>query len=205
MGPSLVGCGDAEPRLSGVLLAGGASRRMGCDKAWVVVHGEPLAFRALRALDAVAEDVVVASGDGHRLAALGRPQVGDIDEGAGPLAGVAAGLASARHDLVAVLAVDLPHAEPAVLRRLATTWRGEAAVVPLAHGHAEVLHAVWSRGAHDRLRARLAAGQLGVRDAARGLGARLAGPAVWGDVDPGAAFAYNVNHPGDLQAVQIPR
>lgn len=185
--------------LSGVLLAGGASRRMGRDKAWVQLGGEALAVRGLRVLDDVCDDVVVASGDGCRLGALGRTQVADAGEGRGPLAGIVAGLAAARHDLVAVLAVDLPGADAAVLRRLADVWRGEAAVVPCVRGRLEVLHGVWARAACGALRERLAGGQPAVVAAARALGVRAAGREVWGDLDADGAFAGNVNHPEDLR------
>lgn len=194
--------GASQVPLSGVLLAGGASRRMGRDKAWVELAGEPLAVRVLRVLDEVCDDVVVASGDGRRLAALGRTQVRDAGEGPGPLAGLVAGLDAARHDLVAVLAVDLPNAHAGVLRRLAQVWRGEAAVVPDVDGRLQVLHAVWTRAASTPLRARLASGETAVTAAAQALEVRTAGPDVWGDLAADGGFAANVNSPADLRSWQ---
>lgn len=173
---------------------------MGRDKAWLALGGEPLAVRVLRVLDEVCDDVVVASGDGRRLAALGRPEVCDVDEGSGPLAGLVAGLEAARHELVAVLAVDLPNAHAGVLRRLAQAWRGEAAVVPDVNGRLEVLHAVWTRAARTPLRARLATGEAAVTAAARALEARTAGPDVWGDLAAEGGFAANLNSPADLRS-----
>lgn len=195
-----LGSGEGHAPLSGVLLAGGTSRRMGRDKAWLELGGEPLAVRVLRVLDEVCDDVVVASGDGRRLGALGRLQVCDVDEGTGPLAGLVAGLEAARHELVAVLAVDLPDAHPGVLRRLAWLWRGEPAVVPVVDGRLEVLHAVWTRSAGTRLRARLATGDSAVSAAARALAARGAGPDVWADLDAAGRFAANLNSPADLNS-----
>lgn len=201
MGRERSDAGASQVPLSGVLLAGGASRRMGRDKAWVELAGEPLAVRVLRVLDEICDDVVVASGDGRRLAALGRTQVPDAGEGPGPLAGLVAGLEAARHDLVAVLAVDLPNAKAGVLGRLAQVWRGEAAVVPDVDGRLQVLHAVWTRAASTPLRARLASGETAVTAAARALDVRTAGPDVWGDLAEGG-FAANVNSPADLRSWQ---
>ena len=80
--------------MSGVVLAGGASRRMGRDKALMELDGEPLVARAVRLLSGVCSDVAVASGDGRRLdgAGLGVRQVADVVPDAGPVAGIAAGL-----------------------------------------------------------------------------------------------------------------
>lgn len=184
--------------LSGILLAGGRGRRMGRDKALLEIEGEPLALRALRVLEDACDDVVVASGDGRRLAALGRRQVADPMPGAGPLAGLVAGLEAARHDLAAVLAVDLVAADAGVLRALARAWEGEAAVVPVVDGRAQPLHAVWARAAAPALRRRLETGERSVTGAVTALAARLAGPEVWGAADPQGRFATNVNAPADL-------
>src|SRR2546430_13569094 len=106
--------------MSGVVLAGGSSRRMGRDKALMTLGGEPLVVRAVRLLSGVCSDVAVASGDGRRLdgAGLGVRQVADVVPDAGPVAGIAAGLEAARHALVAVVAVDMPDANPALLALL---------------------------------------------------------------------------------------
>ncbi|HWD09331.1 MAG TPA: molybdenum cofactor guanylyltransferase, partial [Actinomycetota bacterium] len=110
--------------LSGVILAGGGSRRMGRDKAVLVYEGEPLVVRVARRLASVCDDVVVASGDGARLGDLGPglAQVADALAGAGPLAGIVAGLEAARQALVAVVAVDMPDLDTALLSDLASRW-----------------------------------------------------------------------------------
>jgi molybdenum cofactor guanylyltransferase len=150
----------------------------------------------------VCREVLVASGDGRRLGALGLPQVADPVPGAGPLAGILAGLEVAAHPLVAVVAVDLPAANGAVLLALARAWHGESAVVPEVGGRLQPLHAVWARSAAPALRRRLEAGERGVIAAAVALGARVAGPEVWGPHDPAGAFARNVNRPEDLRGVR---
>jgi molybdopterin-guanine dinucleotide biosynthesis protein A len=185
--------------MSGLVLAGGASRRMGTDKAQLVVGTEPLVVRAVRTLAQVCTDVVVASGDGHRLDHLGLRQVADAIPGAGPLCGIAAGLEGAHHERVAVLAVDMPWASPGVLRLLAALWDGEAAVVPVVGGRWEPLHAVWARSAAPRLTERLEAGDRSVRGALTALGVRLAGEDEWRAVEPAATFAANLNTPDDVQ------
>jgi molybdenum cofactor guanylyltransferase len=188
--------------MSGLVLAGGASRRMGRDKAQIVLGGELLVMRAVRTLAQVCADVVVASGDGHRLDHLGLPQVADVIPDAGPLGGIAAGLEAARHDLVAVVAVDMPGASSAVLALLAGLWQGEAAVVPVVQGRWEPLHAVWARSAAARIVACLQAGD---RKVVRVLATLLTSPGVrlvdegeWSAAGPTGAFAANLNVPLDL-------
>ena len=144
--------------MSGVVLAGGASRRMGTDKALLRIGDETLVERAARHLaEAGAGPVLVATGTAGRLGPdvlpAGALEVddGDLHRGAGPLAGL---LAATRHPatapVLAVLAVDLPDASPTLLRWLRTRWRPEhdTALVPLdPTGRPQPLHALYARDA----------------------------------------------------------
>ncbi|MDP8977916.1 MAG: molybdenum cofactor guanylyltransferase, partial [Actinomycetota bacterium] len=128
--------------MTGLVLAGGDSTRMGRDKALLRLGGRTLVERAVAVLADCCDPVLVASGDGRRLPGPGVEQVADRS-GAGPLAGILGGLERSPHPLVAVVAVDMPYASAAVLRALAAQWRGEPAVVPSVAGRLEPLHAVW--------------------------------------------------------------
>jgi molybdenum cofactor guanylyltransferase len=190
----------ATPTLTGLLLAGGGSTRMGTDKALVVIDGRRLAEQVAEVLTSCCSTVLVASGDGRRLDWLGLPQVADVQPDAGPLAGIAAGLEAATTPLVAVLAVDLPDASAEVLRALAGAWSGEPCVVPEVAGHMHPLHAVWASGAAPPIRAHLGAGHRSVQGAVRQLGGRVVGSEVWSAADPDGRFARNVNRPEDLRS-----
>ena len=74
---------------AGAVVCGGASRRMGRDKALVAVDGVAMAERVARALEAAGcADVRFVGGDAPALAALGRPVLPDAYPGAGPLGAV---------------------------------------------------------------------------------------------------------------------
>ncbi|MGH8908406.1 MAG: molybdenum cofactor guanylyltransferase [Egibacteraceae bacterium] len=224
------------PLLTGLVLAGGRSRRMGTDKALLPYRGERLVDRAVRILRTCCAEVLVApgellvasadgapaasgegalvapgegapaacgvpatsghalvaSGEGARLGGLDALQVADAVPGAGPLGGLVAGLEAAAYDLVAVLAVDMPYADPTVLQRLAAQWGGEAAVIPRTGGRLQPLHAVWARAAAPDLRALLTEGERSVTAAAERLGALVVDADAWGP------FAFNMNRPEDL-------
>src|SRR5438093_7464181 len=105
--------------VAGLLLTGGASRRMGRDKALIEVGGQRLVDRAAAALKAVADPVLEV---GPGWSAL--PSVREDPPGSGPLAAVAAGAGALRaaghHGPVIVLAVDMPFVTVDLLRLLAT-------------------------------------------------------------------------------------
>ncbi|HEX9887939.1 MAG TPA: molybdenum cofactor guanylyltransferase, partial [Nitriliruptorales bacterium] len=125
--------------LTGVVLAGGHSRRMGVDKAGLTLGDQTLLERAVSCLRAICDEVLVASGDGRRLAGPWR-QVADVQADAGPLGGLVAALEAARTPLVAALAVDALSPSQELLMFLAQRWDGRSwAVVPRAAGRLEPL------------------------------------------------------------------
>lgn len=189
----------SREELTGLLLAGGASTRMGTDKAALAVDGIPLARRAAAVLTETCAHVLVASGDGRRLDWLGFPQVEDIEPGAGPLAGLVAGLETTPTPYAAVLAVDMPDASGAVLRLLAERIGEHQAAVPRTQHGQEPLHAVYAASAARPLRAAFEAGERSVVRALASLDVVEVQPGEWAPADPSGRFARNVNRPGDLR------
>ena len=97
--------------ITGLLLAGGAGRRMQQqDKGWVEYHGRPLLHHSLRPLKRHAREILIsANRNQERYGALGYPVLADAESGfPGPLHGLLAGLAAAQQDWLAFLPVDAP-------------------------------------------------------------------------------------------------
>ena len=149
----------------GAVLAGGASTRMGSDKALIEVDGVAMVSIAVAALrDAGAADVVVVGGDQEAIEALGHRWVPDLHPGEGPLGGVITALTAASAEVVAVLACDhIAAAAPAVRTVVGALGEGDVAV-PVVEGRSQTLHAAWRRSALPRLEAVFADGGRAVRD-----------------------------------------
>src|SRR5262245_16634368 len=104
--------------LTGLVLCGGKSRRMGSDKAALAVGGGTLIEHAVAVLSGIAGETLLACGPSERYAELGLPRVLDRRPDSGPLAGLEAGLARARTRWIAALACDMPRADPRVILAL---------------------------------------------------------------------------------------
>lgn len=147
--------------LTGLVLCGGASRRMGTDKATLELQGRTLLQRAVDRLDGVCAEVVLAAGPEPRYADLQREQVVDRYRDAGPLAGLEAGLDRTRTPWMAALACDMPQAEPELFERMlerAAQDRLDACLFESRSGP-EPLCGVYSRSCLTSVRAALDAGQ----------------------------------------------
>ena len=126
-----------------VVLAGGQSRRMGRDKATLPAGTVTLVERIINNLSASADEVILASGSAA-LRLRGARTVADHFVGAGPLAGIHAGLTASAFDFAWVVACDYPDVQPAVGVRLRSETTGIDAVVPRVGGLAQGLCAVYS-------------------------------------------------------------
>ena len=96
------------------VLAGGRSRRMGTDKAFVLLDGRTLLARTLGLALSLTSDVRIV-GDPAKFASFA-PVVEDMFPGCGPLAGIHAALGSSQTELNLILAVDMPFLTPALLQ-----------------------------------------------------------------------------------------
>ena len=114
--------------MAGIILAGGASRRFGHDKALALVGGVSLLERVAASLDACHPRLIVAPPGRYRQG--GWRNIPDTRPGEGPLAGLEAGLGALGPGLwAACSAVDLPHLTAAFWTRLAGFVQPEAQAV----------------------------------------------------------------------------
>jgi molybdopterin-guanine dinucleotide biosynthesis protein A len=135
--------------MSAVILAGGESRRMGRDKAWVELDGRPLLELAVEKIRRLGIDELFISGRvGVDYSALKCPVLFDLEPGFGPLGGIERALHAASSPLVLVLAVDLPRLTTTFLRQLVASCDHLTGVVPRLRGHLEPLAAIYPMRCH---------------------------------------------------------
>jgi molybdopterin-guanine dinucleotide biosynthesis protein A len=131
--------------VSGIILAGGRSSRMGRDKTLLLFQNETLIARTVSELRKVADEIIIASNATAKYGIDGVREVPDIFPGMGPLGGMYAGLAAARYDVAFVVAGDMPFFTAELAAYLLGRRAGHDAVVPRVKGNWEPLAAVYAR------------------------------------------------------------
>jgi molybdopterin-guanine dinucleotide biosynthesis protein A len=129
--------------VTGVLLAGGKSRRMGFDKVGIEVGGQSLLARSLELLCRYFSTVLIA-GDRPDLARPDIPAIPDIYPGSA-LGGLYTGLRSARTDWIFVAPCDMPYPDSRILELLLKHREGTDAVVPLTPEGYEPVFALYHK------------------------------------------------------------
>lgn len=147
--------------MSGIILAGGASRRMGQNKAELVLDGKTLLEWQTDKLRALGMEDIMLSGAGCPVLP-GTRVVPDEFPGSGPLAGLHACLKAAQNPACLVVSVDVPLMPVSGLASLCRAHRGGVTV--LRHGEwEEPLIGVYDRTAAQRIPALLEQGRRSVR------------------------------------------
>ena len=187
---------------AGIVLAGGASSRMGRDKSLLRLDGSTLLERAVATLSHVFEEVLVAGGREVRTANRERVRVvQDRFPCLGPLGGIHAALKETDRNAGFVAACDMPLLDPDVIAKQVALWRTVEtdALVPLVNGRPEPLHAVYAKRCLPAIEEQIERGEYRVRALLNAVRVHF-----W---EPGPAetrtFA-NVNTPEDWAEITSP-
>ena len=127
--------------------AGGASSRMGEDKALKPFLGRPLIQRVVERLAPIADELIVTTNRPEDYRFLGLRLIPDLKPGRGALGGLYTAIASASHPFVAVVACDMPFASPLLLEaagRLMVQEEADVVIARTDEGY-EPIHAVYRR------------------------------------------------------------
>jgi molybdopterin-guanine dinucleotide biosynthesis protein A len=134
-----------------VIMAGGDSRRMGQDKANVMLGEQTLLQSVAATLKPLFGEVIVSVRQPRPEIIL--PQVCDDPAHRGPLAGLAAALERATTPWIFAVACDMPFITPAVIEYLALQRADYQAVVPMAGGYPQPLAAFYASSCLEVVRA----------------------------------------------------
>jgi molybdenum cofactor guanylyltransferase len=197
--------------VSGFILGGGASSRMGVDKGLLDFGGVPLLLHTAGMLKLLVTEVMIVGTPG-RYASLGLSVIPDnfheppADIGAnqsscGPLAGIVAALEATRSPWNLILACDMPYLTTEWLDWLLSqaTHSSAEAVVPQTKRGLEPLAAAYRRECGTALATALARGVRKVTDAIRELRLEIVNPRDWQTIDPDGLVLKNMNAPGDYE------
>ena len=187
--------------LTVVIQAGGESSRMGMDKGLLPFLGQPLVQRVLERLRPLAAEILVTTNQPQAYAFLGERLQSDLLPGRGALGGLHTALSCATQPYVAVVACDMPFANPALLAAAQTALIQHHCdlSIPRTSGGLEPFHAVYRRETClPHVQAALQAGKRRVDAWFAEVNLHVIPPEVWQSIDPQGLAFWNVNTPDEL-------
>ncbi|MBN2137139.1 MAG: molybdenum cofactor guanylyltransferase [Sedimentisphaerales bacterium] len=161
------GCTSGMKNATAIVMAGGASSRMGKDKSLLPVNSRPMIEIICDQLRGQFSQVLIGANEPEKLAFLGLEIVPDRVSGQGPLMGIASSIEASSSDLNFVVACDIPHIDMAVVERLLAEAERDGAdvVIPTAGTEKiEPLFAVYRKSILDAANKVLSSGRRKISD-----------------------------------------
>ena len=207
------------PSVTGVILAGGKSRRMGQNKALLPLGEDSLIEHVIRRMRRVTDELLLITNAPAKYAHLGLPMHSDMISDAGALGGIYTGLMHASHDTVLCVACDSPFLQPKLLSYLVSILGEYDAVMPYtyrnkkdigvtnpSHGDNRItlqtLCAAYSKRCLPIIELMLQESELRVH-ALQGRASILPlAPEIWKTYDSKGHSFFNVNTPEDFEKAQ---
>jgi molybdopterin-guanine dinucleotide biosynthesis protein A len=194
---------DKSIRVSGVILAGGVSRRLEKNKALERIGGKALIERVIDSLVPLTTEVLAVVARPEQAAALRLPPslrvVSDRYPGGGSLGGIFTGLEASAEPWSLVVACDMPFLNRELLCHLIGESANVDAVIPRLGGQPEPLHALYSKACLAPMERMLRAGQLKIAPLFEAVRVRYVDEETIDRIDPRHLSFFNINTQADLE------
>jgi molybdenum cofactor guanylyltransferase len=198
-----------EIKVTGILLAGGKSRRMGEDKRHLVVGEQTLLERGLRVLQSIFCEVLVVIVQDSPPLSIDARVVRDLVPDCGSLGGLYTGLTQATTPYIFVVACDMPFLNQTVIAQFTNRRATADIVIAKLDDRLHPMHALYSKRCLPALEQMIRARQLKIQEivSQSSLRVRYITEADLLTIDPSGHSFYNVNTMADLEAARslLPR
>ena len=202
--------------VTGVILAGGRSRRMGQNKALIQLGDDSLIEHVIRRMHLVVDELLLITNSPAEYAYLGLPMHGDIIPDTGALGGIYTGLTYASYDAVLCVGCDNPFLVPDLLTYLVSVLGEYDAVMPYTYSRnkdigvtnpshstdritLQTLCAAYAKRCLPIIELMLQESELRVHALAERAYVQRISPEVWQTFDSEGMSFFNINTPEDFE------
>ncbi|MBU9713777.1 molybdenum cofactor guanylyltransferase [Evansella tamaricis] len=192
--------------ITGIILAGGKSSRMGKNKALLPIQGVITIERLKRELEKTVSCVIVVANDVNQYSFLEIAIVGDIEKGKGPLGGIHSGLSASHTEWNLISACDMPFVNLTIIEGLKLELKEEYdAIIPKIRGQIHPLFGMYRKSSLPIIRQSLIENRLRIIDILSQWRVRYVTEDEFlglglNELELEKAF-YNMNYPEDYQRI----
>ncbi|WP_100614765.1 molybdenum cofactor guanylyltransferase [Confluentibacter citreus] len=134
-----------KKNITGIILSGGKSSRMGTDKGFLLFNGKSFMQHSIDALKPFVESIMIVSNN-KDYDIFGLKRIDDAIENAGPLAGIYSGLKESKTDYNLVLSCDIPLINSNILQKLIDAIDDDSGIIQIeSQGKAMPLIALYKK------------------------------------------------------------
>ena len=186
--------------MTGIILAGGQSKRMGQDKAFLTINGVTFIDHILKVFRSVFEQIIIISNTPEKYRYANEIVIEDILPEKGPMGGLYTGLYVAKYDRNFVAACDMPFISKQLVEYLIGIQNFDA-VVPYVNGRYQPLFAVYAKKCAPLIKIQLDSGNLRISDLFHTIDMKVLNEDELLVFDRNLLSFYNANTPDDYNAI----
>ncbi len=186
--------------MTGIVLAGGESRRMGRNKAFLKIAGLPMIEHVIRAFRTTVNHIIIVTNTPDAYASYDVEVTGDAFNQRGSLIGLYSGLLRSRDEYNFVLACDMPFLNPELLSFMAGLAGNDDVILPKVGGFVEPLHAIYRRSLLPMIGDHIKREQRQIKGIFARLSVRYVTEEEVGYFDPERRSFINVNTPDEFRS-----
>ena len=192
--------GERITSVSGIVLAGGKSVRMGgINKALLDVGGTLVLEQIVALLDKIFEEVILVTNSPEDFEFLNKPMFPDLRVGKGSLGGLWTGLYHCHSEYGFLVACDMPFLNEQIIRLLVSLAKDTDIVIPEIRGHFEPLHAIYSIRCLSPIKELIDEADLKIISLFPHVNVLPVPESEFTVFDPELRFVMNLNTPEDLE------
>ena len=185
-----------------IILAGGTSRRMGQDKAFIQIEGVRLLDYVYGKCQELFSEIIIVTNQPHQYIEYQTPVVADEIQGTGSLGGLYTGLKRASNFFSFCVACDMPFLKPELITYLIENRLNSDVVIPKTRAGLEPLHAIYSKRCIKPIKTLLERGEFQIIKLLPEVHVHYCGEEEIKRIDPMLISFMNVNTKKDLYQIQ---
>ncbi len=196
---------EALNKISGVILSGGKSTRMGTNKAFIEIDGLPIIQRIYDLFKGLFSEVIIVTNEPEPFQSFKAKIHVDLVPNQGVLGGLYTGIFYASYDHVFCVACDMPFLKRPLIQYLISRIEDYDVVVPRTRDGLQPLHAIYSKNCLSPIRKTLSEGKFRVTDIYPMVKVNVVQEDEFLALDPFRESFLNVNTPEQLRLAERPK
>src|SRR3989304_2436833 len=190
---------DGGYEVTAIILAGGKSRRMGLNKAFLKYCDTTFIEHQIIMLHKIFDEIILSANDAAAYTSFKLPIVFDVIPEKGPLSGICAGLSHAKSSHAFVIACDMPFINEKLILYLKSQINGYDVVVPKTSRGLEPMHAFYSKNCIPPMYHCLEEGRLRIVDFFSEVKVKVVDEKEFAGLDASLQSLINLNTPDEYK------
>lgn len=193
---------EADIDISGIILSGGKSARMGENKAFIEIDGVPIIHRIYSLFKELFQEIIIVTNQKELFLNIKSKIYTDLLPNKGALGGLYTGLFFSNFSYSFCVACDMPFINKSLVKYLIKNIEDYNVIVPLTKDGLQPLHAIYSKNCLDAIKKTIENGKYKIIDFYSLVNVKILKEEDFGYLDPLRESFINVNTPEELFSIK---